>query len=203
MNSKNIIFDFGGVLLNIDYMLTAKAFQQLGVEHFTDIYSKKVQQDLFDRFEKGEISEAEFYEAIRNLTRIPLTDSQIKNAWNAMLISLPEDSTRLLEQLRGKHRLFLLSNSNIIHEKEFSQMIDKGYGWKKFYGLFEKVYFSHRIGMRKPDNEIFQKVITENNLRKEETVFLDDSPQHIEGARNAGLVALHVEQEKKIQDYFL
>ncbi|MBI4930958.1 MAG: HAD family phosphatase [Bacteroidetes bacterium] len=199
---KNIIFDFGGVILNIDYKLTEDAFAKLGVKDFDRIYSQTTQKELFDVFEKGLITPADFRKEIRKFIYNDVSDSQIDKAWNSMLLDLPAERVQLLDKLKTKYRTFLLSNTNQIHCDTFSGYMQKQLGRDIFSGAFEKTYFSHKINMRKPDVEIFEFVLKENNLRKEETLFIDDSIQHIEGAKKMGLNTVFLEKGKTILDLF-
>lgn len=187
---KNIIFDFGGVLINIDYAAPVHAFAQLGIKDFNRFYSQQQQTDLFDRLETGKISAADFRNTIRQVSGINLTDEQIDQAWNSILLDLPEERLELLYALRKKYRLFLLSNTNDIHVKAFETSLMKQYGKNIFEELFEAHYFSSSLGMRKPDPETFEKIIQLNHLQPQDTLFIDDSPQHIEGAAKAGLQTL-------------
>src|SRR6185436_4669476 len=114
---KNIIFDFGGVIIDIDYHRTIEAFKQLGIKNFEEQYSKLKQSDLFDSLEKGTITSGVFHDRIRTISGLSLTDSQIDDAWNAILIDLPEENINFLKGLKNKYRIFLLSNTNEIHEK--------------------------------------------------------------------------------------
>lgn len=198
---KNIIFDFGGVILNIDYTLTEKAFAELGLTDFDKIYSQATQKDLFDRLETGRISPAAFREEIRKYIG-KATDEQIDKAWNAMLLDLPEERITLLDKLKNTHRIFLLSNTNEIHYKAFTAYMQEKFKRDIFSEVFEKAYVSHKINMRKPDAEIFEFVVRENGLNKTETLFIDDSIQHIEGAKKVGLNALFLEKGKTILDLF-
>jgi len=201
-NFKNIIFDFGGVIIRIDYNRIPKAFREFGLADFESIYSKFHQSPLFDEFEKGIISVRQFRERIREVAGVPLTDNQIDHAWNAILIDIPKKNLEVLMRLKKNYRTFLLSNTNELHEKGFMEIIKRDYGKNILDEAFEKVYLSHRIQMRKPDVEIFEKVLRENNLVAGETLFVDDSIQHIEGARKAGLQTLFVEKGKMVADYF-
>src|SRR5262245_14206312 len=122
---KNIIFDFGGVIIDIDYHRCIDSFEKLLGTAFDQWYSQKQQAELFDALETGNISEEEFYESIRNAFRQELTDEQIREAWNSILIRLPEENVALLKRLKQKYRLFLLSNTNIIHERAFRELIER------------------------------------------------------------------------------
>jgi len=197
---KNIIFDFGGVILNIDYKITEQAFAKLGLKDFDRIYSQAVQNELFDVFEKGLISPTDFRREIKKFINDGVSDLQIDEAWNAMLLDLPEERVKYLSELKKNHRLFLLSNTNEIHFKTFSVYMQKQLSRDIFSDVFEKAYFSHKVKMRKPNAEIFELVLQENNLRKDETLFIDDSIQHIEGAKKIGLNAILLEKGKTILD---
>jgi FMN phosphatase YigB (HAD superfamily) len=199
---KNIIFDFGGVIIRIDYKRIAATFNKFGVGDFDSMYSQIYQQMLFDDFEKGVISPHQFREMIREVSGIPLSDSQIDEAWNAILIDLPQKNINTLIQLKKSYRIFLLSNTNAIHEIAFMKIVHDDHGRDILTEIFDKVYFSHQLNMRKPDIEIFERVLRENNLVAGETLFVDDSIQHIEGAKKAGLQTLFVEKGKMVVDYF-
>ncbi len=199
---KNIIFDFGGVILKIDYKLTENAFAKLGLKEFDNIYSQTTQKELFDVFEKGLISPADFRGEIKKFINEGVADLQIDEAWNAMLLDLPEDRIQLLSQLKKKYQIFLLSNTNEIHFNTFSSYMQSKFHQDVFSDLFDKTYFSHKVKMRKPDAEIFELVLKENNLKKDETLFIDDSIQHIEGAKKVGLNAILLEKGKTILDLF-
>ncbi|CAN5223877.1 HAD family phosphatase [soil metagenome] len=178
----NIIFDLGGVILNLDAEATRKSFEDLGMRDFVNQYSFAKQSGIFDSFDRGEIAEQEFRNHLKKYLPENTSDESVDKAWNAMLLDLPENRLQLLILLRKKYRLFLLSNTNEIHIKAFSADLEKTFGFSDFTGYFEKVYYSCRIGKRKPDIETFQFVLDENKLKAEETLFIDDSPQHISGA---------------------
>jgi len=184
---KNIIFDLGGVIINIDYNLTIRAFENLGIKHADIIYSQKKQTEIFDLLETGKISPAEFCEGIRRISGINASDNDIIEAWNAMLLDFPDGIFDLLDVAHKKYKTFLLSNTNEIHYNAYSNILERQLGKTSLSNFFDKQYLSHEIGMRKPDTEIFRLVIEENGLLPDEALFIDDSPQHIEGARKAGL----------------
>lgn len=196
---SNLILDFGGVLINIRYQATAEAFERLGIADFSRWFSQQAQTPLFDDLEIGRVSESEFADAIRASSGLQhLSDAQIIEAWNIMLLDVPEERYRLLERLKTKHRLFLLSNTNSIHQKAFSEQIDRQYGWKKFTDLFDAVYLSHEVGLRKPHREVFERVLSDHGLAHESTLFIDDSVQHLEGARAVGIAAHWLEPGQDI-----
>lgn len=198
---KNIIFDLGGVILDIDYNLTIQAFEALDLPNIKAQYSKMSQSDVFDKIETGAISPAEFRNMIRELSSKDLSDQEIDTAWNALIQHLPQGRIELLEQLKKDYRLFLLSNTNEIHYQDYTEVIKRENGIEGLEPLFEKTYLSHEMGLRKPDPKIFEVVLAENNLKPEETLFIDDSPQHIESAKTLGIKAYHLDNED-IRDVF-
>ncbi len=187
-NIKNIIFDLGGVILNIDYNKTAEAFKNLGFDNFDELYSQSKQNHIFDDLETGKLSANDFRNYIRkNVPHLTLSDQSIDSAWNAMLLDLPKERIQLLQTINKDYRIFLLSNTNEIHVKAFTNYINQTFVPNLFDNIFEQYYYSNEIGKRKPDVATFQYVITENNLKPEETLFIDDSIQHIKGAEKVGL----------------
>ena len=196
---RHIIFDLGGVLLNLDYSLTERAFRDSGISNFDELFSQAKQAELFDRFETGHISEDEFIAGLQKLVTMELSGENIRNAWNAMLLDFPLKRLQLLQQLRLHYDLVLLSNTNGIHEAAFSKILldSRGVSIGEF---FDKVYLSHRMGMRKPDEEIFRKILEDTGFKPEHTLFIDDSIQHVEGARKLGIKAIHLEKGMTIED---
>ncbi len=196
---KHIIFDLGGVLLNIDYNRTEQAFVDLGITDFPELYSQLQQTSLFDDYETGKISTEDFVKAMQEKSSVPLTAKQITGAWNAMLGDFPLRRLQILQQLRNYYDLLLLSNTNHIHEQAFNKILLEQHGIPHIGTFFDKVYLSHKVGMRKPDVVIFEKILNDNELRPEHTLFIDDSPQHVEGAQKAGIRAIHLAKSMTIE----
>lgn len=196
LNYEAIIFDLGGVILNINYDKTADAFKKQGVSNFDELYSQAQQVGIFSLLETGEISPQTFYDSIREISGLSLTDLVIEQAWNAMLLDLPNRRVDFLKKIGKEIPIFLLSNTNDIHLKAFRKIIANDYGTPYLLeDLFEKIYYSHEIGMRKPDVQTFQYVLNQHGLDAERTLFIDDSIQHIEGAKKAGLKGYHLVKE--------
>jgi putative hydrolase of the HAD superfamily len=193
---KNIIFDLGGVIFNINYQYTIEAFVNLGIRNFEQLYTQAQQIGIFDALDRGTITPAAFRDGIRSITSIKLTDQQIDDAWNAMLIDLPENRLALLKQIKNRYRTFLLSNTNSIHIDAFHRIIIANNGLYDLNDYFEQIYFSHLIHLRKPDPEVFELIIRSNGLKPSETLFIDDSLQHVEGAKRVGLNGYHLDIEK-------
>jgi epoxide hydrolase-like predicted phosphatase len=202
-NIKTVIFDLGGVLFDIDYKFTQEAFQKLGSNaDFREVYSHGKQTGIFDEFEKGNISPAKFREELRKWLPEQITDKQIDAAWNALLIGLPTDKVELLNRLKKKYNLFLLSNTNEIHLQVVLDMIDTAHTPGQMGKLFIKEYYSCRMGLRKPDKTIYERVIIENTLEPATTLFIDDILENLQGAKSAGLNTLHCTTEVSLEEYF-
>jgi FMN phosphatase YigB (HAD superfamily) len=193
-NIENIIFDLGGVILNIDYNLTAQAFKDLGLTNFEEMYSQAAQTGLFDCFEKGLCSPSYFVNAILDYMPSGTSPNQVVAAWNAMILEFPTENLNLLLTLKEKYRIFLLSNTNEIHIQYFHRKLSQTVTEDTLVPFFEKVYYSSDVNLRKPDVEIFDKVCNDNQLDKSKTVFIDDTLQHIEGAKRAGLQTIHFQK---------
>ena len=189
---RNIIFDLGGVIININYSLATEELRKYSTAPNPIAFSQKEQSALFDLYEKGEITSEEFRKMLREAYKIEATDQQIDDAWNAMLLDIPEERIHLLQALGSKYRLFLLSNTNAIHMQRFNQMVSESFSIPSLDSLFEQTYYSHLIGMRKPDQIVFETILRQNGLKKEETLFIDDSIQHIESARKTCIKTLHL-----------
>ena len=187
-NIKNIIFDYGNVIFNLDFARGLRAWEALGIKNAAEFYGHKLQDNIFDAFERGDISAAEFRQHIRQKIGNPdITDQQIDHAWNSMLLGIPQGNHELLLKLKSKYRTFLLSNINAIHYDYIMNYLKTDFGFDGNDHLFEKTYYSHLTGKRKPEAAIFEQVLKENNLKPEETLFIDDSPQHIAGAQKLGI----------------
>ena len=192
-----LILDLGGVLINVDYDRSARAFEKLGVGRFEEQFSKAKQTPLFDRFEKGEINPREFRDEVRRLLKPDLKDKQIDACWNAMLGSIPAERMVLVEDLRMRYRVYLLSNTNKIHVPAFLDSVQRENKIADFRQEFDGTYFSCEMGMRKPDPDIFEQVLKATYASPERTLFIDDSIQHVEGARKVGLHAEHLDLGKE------
>jgi putative hydrolase of the HAD superfamily len=190
MTIRNIIFDLGGVLLNLDFERTFKAFDALGVSDFQRYFQQSYSNPLFEELEKGICSPESFYAGFRATTGISADNKLIADAWNAMLLDFRQNSMAYLETLKGQYRIFLLSNTNQIHLEAFREIHFQQYGHHEFDSHFEKAWYSHEIGLRKPNPDCYKAVLQQKGLLPEETLFVDDTAINIEGAKQVGLQTL-------------
>ena len=200
MAIKNIIFDLGGVIYDINYQNTIDAFTDLGALDAKSLYSQAEQSKLFDQYEIGAITTDQFIEGLKRELPKGVTTEEIKLAWNIMLTGIPEHRLDFLEEVAERYNIYLLSNTNELHLTQINEEMDKfDYGDLRSY--FDGVYYSFEIGLRKPNLDIFETIIEREGLDPEETLFIDDSAQHVKGAKKAGLHAFH-HIENDIADIF-
>tara|TARA_Y100001954_G_C15705123_1_gene549943 strand:- start:324 stop:971 length:648 start_codon:yes stop_codon:yes gene_type:complete len=199
---ENIIFDFGGVIYDIDYQRSIDEFTKLGAENFNEMYSQAIQNQLFERLETGAVSPDEFRNEIRQKLKPETTDEQIDAAWNALLLDFKLERIELLKNLKENYNLFLLSNSNIIHYDVFLKQFQQISGLETFDDIFDKAHYSFDMGIRKPNEEAYQYVIDQHQLNASRSLFIDDSEQNIKPAVNVGLKAYFHKPGEEMTDLF-
>jgi glucose-1-phosphatase len=188
---KNIIFDLGGVLLDIDFKKSQQAFSKLGIDDFEQMVTPFNGNNLFNELEIG-LDTSLFYKRFRELTQKNLTDDQIEEAWCALLIGFRKKSIEQLLHLKQKYNTYLLSNTNEIHLQRFHQMFRKDFNNKELDDCFDTAYYSHRIQMRKPNAEAWLHIINRHSLVAEETIFIDDGTENIKAAKELGLQTIQL-----------
>lgn len=189
---STIIFDLGGVVLNLNPEKTAIEYSKLSGIPVSEIYKIFLDSKWVPAYERGKISSDEFRKQVRTALSIESSDSQIDQAWNAMLLELPSVRLALLSGLRRNFQTLVLSNTNEIHVEEFSRTVSEVTDGETIHDHFDKVYYSNEMGMRKPDLEIYQYVLESNKLEPQTTLFIDDMLPNIEAARQCGIKALHL-----------
>jgi putative hydrolase of the HAD superfamily len=197
---KNIIFDLGGVLLDIDFSATQKAFETVGIPNFHTFYTQHHVDDLFEKLEIGAISPEAFYEQLRNKTQLPLSDATIMKAWNAMLLNFSEPKMNWLYNISKQYNVYLFSNTNKIHHDYFYNLFKSNFNGKELDSYFIKAWYSHEMGIRKPHVESFLSILKSERLHPGETLFIDDTIGNIEGAQKAGLHTLHLKAPQTVLD---
>jgi HAD superfamily hydrolase (TIGR01509 family) len=199
-NVENIILDLGRVILKINLDNTIIAFKESGFPQLDELDIVFARYPFFRQFELGLISTEQFISDIRSTTGNNLSDESVMEAWNSMIGEYYEGAVPLIRSLGKKYRMFLLSNTNELHEKEYNNRLKKDYGIANLSVMFEKVYYSHMLHLSKPDPLIFNYVLNENKLIAENTLFIDDILIHIESAAKLGIRTFHLKDPLKLTD---
>jgi len=198
---KNIIFDLGGVLLNIDPKKTIEAFGALGMEQLIGDKGLTYDHDIFYQMEQGKITPDEFRNGVRKLLSANISSEEIDAAWTAMLLDFPAIRVELLRNLRTEFRVYLFSNTNAIHVEKYHSTFRNQHGFE-VSTLFEKDFYSNEIGFRKPTLDSFQEIIRLSGINSAESLFIDDSLQNVEAAIASGLQGFWLEPGQKIEELF-
>jgi HAD superfamily hydrolase (TIGR01509 family) len=191
---KAIVFDLGGVLINLDYHRTINAFRELGIDNFDDLFSQAQQNQIFDDFETGKISSFHFINRILDLLPKGSNPNQVVSAWNAMILDFPLKRLEILEDLSKNYSLYLLSNTNDLHMEKVRRELKKTSERPLEY-FFKNTFLSQEIGLRKPTEEVFNFITSTLGLSSKEILFVDDSIQHIESANKLGFQTIHLTKE--------
>jgi len=195
-NITTLIFDFGGVLINLDKNLCIQNFKQLGVQNLEKVLNNYAQSGFFEQLERGKINAETFRDEIRKMTPDTLTDSQIDFAWCSFLQDIPTEKLDLLIELRKKYRILLLSNTNSIHIQY--SLARFNYKDRSLCDYFDKCYLSYEMGMAKPDAMIFETLLTDACLQAEECLLLDDGAKNIEQAHKLGIQTYLVKEKEDL-----
>lgn len=197
-----VIFDLGGVILDLDYGKTITAMSQLAGFDVSQAYTQHRQTDLFTQFEMGQISTAEFRDGLRSHLNFTATDEAIDAAWNALILSYPVQRIELIQSLRQRCPVYLLSNNNELHLARCYSLFQETFA-NAFGTLdeqFDRAYYSHHMGDRKPNASIYQQVLQEQQVDPARTLFVEDTSHNVDGAKAVGLQTLHIIDGLKIED---
>jgi len=197
-NYDTIIFDFGGVILNINPELTINGFRQLNGDAGID---KINQSNILWEFERGEISKEVLISRISEMLKVTITKEEFNKIWCALLLNYVPDRIAWIKQLGQSHRLIMLSNTNEIHFEYFAAKLKDEFG-VTFYDLFAEVYLSYKMGLVKPDKKIYEQVIREQNLDPSKTLFIEDTPENTTMAESLGIKTLLIPSNGSFYDYF-
>lgn len=199
---KNIIFDYGGVIINLDMQAPLELMKLHTRVNVFEVWQEMQSKKVFEMYEQGLLSDEEFRNAIRNFFQVQIDDELIDQIWNSLLLDMPKERIDLLKKCKNNYRIFLLSNSNTIHYKSYFAQLKNRYKLNSFDDIFEKAYFSFEMNQLKPSPEIFQTLIDNHQLIPEETLFIDDTIVHIETAKKLGIQTVHLTKGLKITDIF-
>lgn len=197
---KNIVFDFGRVLLNINPLLTQAGLAELGYRPDKESQGAK-DDEIVVKLECGTITDDDFIDSVLSVVKEGATSQDIVRVWNDMLLDFPENHVATLRKLRKEYKIYLLSNSNSIHFNSYTATFRERYG-VELGSLFEKMWFSFHIGIIKPDPAIFRFILKDEKLEPSETLFVDDTLIHVEAAKSLGIRGFHLTGTQDISDLF-
>jgi glucose-1-phosphatase len=187
---KNIIFDLGGVLIDLDINKTYLELEKLLDVKAEEIYPKY--QSYFDEYEKGELITENFLWKLQNISKNVPESPELIKAWNAMILGWVEEKLKFLYEIKNNYNIYLLSNTNELHIHHVRKNLKKHQGIQNFETeFFKKAYYSHELNMRKPSTAIYEYVVKDSNLATEETLFIDDNLDNVIAAKSIGLFVHH------------
>ena len=201
LDIRNIVFDFGGVIIDIDPYAIVNQMNKMGFS-VVDKMKEPAFLEIVQRFEKGIIKASTFREEVKNYLNISISDAFFDEMWNSMLYDIPERRINLVKQLKQNYHVYLLSNTNEIHYDMFVRDLQLRYGYREFDNLFDKAFFSFALHLAKPDPDIYRFVLDSYDMLPEQTLFIDDTDENIESARSLGIHTLKVEMGSRIVDLF-
>jgi putative hydrolase of the HAD superfamily len=179
-----------------------RSFEKLGIQNIITQYSKKKQRELFIKLESGLITDEMFYNELKKLTPAKVSDEELNNAWNSIILKTEKERVNLLYKLKDHYRLFLFSNTSRIHVEYNKNQLMKDYGKNILEEIFEKKYYSFEMHIRKPDPDAFIHVLNDKKLNAKETLFIDDNKENTDAADNLGICSIHLKKPLTILDIF-
>lgn len=200
---KNLVFDFGNVVMDIDIAKTVEAFMKLNIDGLKPENIFPLPLPIFEDFEIGAINETEFIEKFRTIfpAARDVKDSDFWDAWNILLLGFDPERIKLLKTLSKEYKIYILSNTNAEHVEYFSNLFESQFGIK-LSDLFVKLFYSNEMGLRKPNLEIYHRVAKESNIDPSETLFIDDLLENVEAAKECGFQGFHLKSDVTILNIF-
>ena len=199
---KNIIFDLGGVVLDIDENIVYKELEKMGIRTSELAHSKEF-MDIMSKFNTGIYTAPTFRKKTKAiLGQEKMTDQKFDSIWNSMLLDIPRERIAALEQIRKNYKIFLMSNSNEIHYDLYVRDLQLRFGYNEFDELFNKSYFSFAEHLEKPNPRFFELILDHEHLLPEETLFIDDTAENIKVAKSLGINTYHISREELVRNLF-
>ncbi len=197
-----VVFDFGNVIIDIDFELMFKGFAQGSGKSLQIIRDRMTESQVFRRYESGFFTDGEFREVIRQTIGFPFNDGEIDSIWNSMLLHIPPNRIELIRYLNTKFPVYLLSNTNSLHIKWCNEYLKQNFQINRINDLFKKAFLSYEIEMWKPDEAIYLHVLDEIGSAANKVIFFDDNLANIEAAQTVGIQSIHITPKFGILDYF-
>ena len=200
---KNIIFDLGGVVLDIDENIVYKELEKLGI-NVSELPQSKEFREIMSKFDTGIYTAPTFRKKMKALLGLEkMTDQKFDSIWNAMLLDIPRERIEAIEQIKKHYKIFLMSNTNEIHYDLYVRDLQLRFGYNEFDALFNKSYFSFAEHLEKPDPRFFELILDHEKLNAEETLFIDDTAANIKVAKALGIRTYHISREELVRNLFV
>lgn len=199
---KNVIFDLGGVVLDIDETIVYKELEKMGI-NVSELARSKEFVGIISRFDTGVYTAPTFRKKVKALLGLEkMTDQKFDALWNAMLLDIPRERIEAIEQVKKHYKIFLMSNSNEIHYDLYIRDLQLRFGYDEFDKLFNKSYFSFDIHLEKPDPRFFEFILDHEHILPEETLFIDDTAENIKAAKALGINTYHIRRDELVRNLF-
>ena len=199
---KNIIFDLGGVILDIDENVVYKELEKMGID-ISELAHSKEFMEILSKFDTGIYTAATFRKKTKQfIGQEKMTDQKFDSIWNAMLLDIPRERIEAIEKVKKHYKIFLMSNTNVIHYDLYVRDLQLRFGYNEFDELFNKSYFSFAEHLEKPDPRFFELILDHEHLLPEETLFIDDTAENIEAAKSLGIKTYHISREELVRNLF-
>ena len=199
---KNIIFDLGGVILDIDENVVYKELDKMGI-NISELAHSKEFMDVLSKFDTGIYSAPTFRKKTKALLGLEkMTDQKFDSIWNAMLLDIPRERIEAIEKVKKHYKIFLMSNTNVIHYDLYVRDLQLRFGYNEFDELFNKSYFSFAEHLEKPDPRFFELILDHEGLLPEETLFIDDTEKNINTAKSLGIRTYHIRRDELVRNLF-
>ncbi len=198
-----IIFDFGNVLLDLDYPKIIQEFKKVANKNQENIRKLVMDSKILNKFETGQIEAERFLAAVNQILATDLSEAEFERIWNSMLKSITNERMEKVLKIGERFDTYILSNSNITHELAFEAMVVDATGRDSIRDFVKEAYFSHEVGMRKPNQDFYEFVIEDISNYPSRMLFLDDRLDNIEAAREAGMKAVQIfNPDKQLNEIF-
>ena len=201
-NIKNILFDFGGVIVSLNKQNAVNRFKEIGLTNIEDYLNEFRQSGIFLALEEGKLTKEEFYTEFNKLAGKEVSPADIDSGWLAFLVEIHEYKYELLKELRKRYKVYLLSNTNPVI-MEWAESEDFSPSKEPITAFFDKCYYSFKIGAAKPDKAIFEELIRDSGIIPEETLFLDDGQANLDAAKEFGFKTYLADQDEDLRKVFI
>lgn len=201
-NIKLILFDLGGVIIDIDWKKSVKAFADLTNSSFDELNQLMRKEELVQRIETGKMDSIEFRDWFCQVFNKDFDDAEIDNAWNAMLLEIPKERIELIKTLKENYSVMCLSNTNEIHINELNSKLSLISEFDSLEKLMDKTYYSHLLKTRKPEPKAWEIILNENQLEAESVLYFDDNERNHQVATELGFNSVLIDAEYTIEKYF-